>query len=74
MVMSRGLGGKHAMQCIDDGPENCAPETCVVLLTSVSPINSIKTNEMQKIKKKDNGKKVKDLKGCQLLNSYVAMK
>ena len=52
MVMSRGLGGKHAMQCIDDGPENCAPETCVVLLTSVSPINSIKTNEMQKIKKK----------------------
>ena len=35
-------GGDHTLQCTDDVLRNCAPETCVILLTSVTPLNSIK--------------------------------
>ena len=44
MVMDRDLfwGGEHTMQCTDDVLWNCAPETCKLLLTSVTAINSIK--------------------------------
>ena len=35
-------GGEHTVQCMDDMLWNCAPEICVILLTSVTPINSIK--------------------------------
>ena len=48
-------GGEHTIQCTDDVLWNCAPETCVILLTSVTPINSIKVGE------KDGGKSVKKL-------------
>ena len=36
------LGGEHTVQCVHDVLRNCAPETCIILLPSVTPINSIK--------------------------------
>ena len=36
------LGGEHIIQYTDDVSQNCAPETYIILLTSVTPINSIK--------------------------------
>ena len=44
MVMKGDLtwGGEHTVQCTDDVLQNCAPATCKILVTSVTPINSIK--------------------------------
>ena len=39
------LGGEHTMQGTDDVLWNCAPETCVILLTSATWINSIKKDK-----------------------------
>ena len=41
MVMDRDLtwSGEHTIQCTDDVLWNCAPETCIILLTIVTPIN-----------------------------------
>ena len=42
--------GKHTIQCTDDVLWNYAPETCIILLTSVTQINSIKMKrKMNKI-------------------------
>ena len=41
-------GGEHIVQCADDVLWNCAPETCVILLTSVAPINSIKSKKRER--------------------------
>ena len=41
-------GGEHTIQYIDDPLQNCTPETYVVLLTNVTPINSIKIKENKK--------------------------
>ena len=38
-------GGEHTTQCTDDVFQNCASETCIILLTSVTPH---KFNKMQK--------------------------
>lgn len=38
------LGDKHTMQCVDNLSLSCILETCMVFLTNVSPINSIKIN------------------------------
>ena len=35
-------GGEHTIQYTDDVLENCTPETYIILLTNVTPINSIK--------------------------------
>ena len=35
-------GGEHTIHGTDDVLWNCAPETCIVLLTNVTPVNSIK--------------------------------
>ena len=35
------LGYEHTIQCTDDVLWNCALETCIKLLTSVTAINSI---------------------------------
>ena len=35
-------GGGHTVQCTDDVLWNCPPETCIILLTTVTPIHSIK--------------------------------
>ena len=35
-------GGEHTTRCVDDVLWNCAPETCILLLTNVKPINSKK--------------------------------
>ena len=35
-------GGEHTIQCTDDVSWNCAPEVCIVLLTSVIQIKPIK--------------------------------
>ena len=45
MVMEGDLtwGGEHTIQYTDDVLLNCTPETCIILLTNVTPINSIKT-------------------------------
>ena len=42
--MERDLtwGGEHTIPCTDDMLWNCAPEPCTTLLTSATPINSIK--------------------------------
>ena len=44
MVMGGDLtwGGEHTVQYTGDVLWNCAPETCIVLLTNVTPVNSIK--------------------------------
>ena len=41
------------MQCADDVVQNCTLETCMVLLTNVTPINSITNlkSENKKIKR-----------------------
>ena len=36
------LHGEHTTSCIGDVLRNCAPESCIILLTSVTPINPIK--------------------------------
>ena len=41
-------GGGHTIQCTEDVSWNCAPETCVILLTSVTPINVIKLKDKGK--------------------------
>ena len=35
------LGGEHTMQYRDDILQNCTPETYIILLTNVTPINLI---------------------------------
>ena len=35
------LGGKHTVQYSDDLLQSCTPETYIILLTNVTPINSI---------------------------------
>ena len=35
-------GGEHTIQYIDDVLQNCIPETCIILLTNITQINSIK--------------------------------
>ena len=42
------LGDEHTIQCIDDVLQNHAPETCTILLTSITPINSIKRGKRKK--------------------------
>ena len=44
MVMEGDLtwGGERMKQYTDDVLENCMPETCILLLTNVTPINVIK--------------------------------
>ena len=43
MVMEGDLtwGGEHTIQFIDDVLQNCTPETYIIFLTSVTPINPI---------------------------------
>ena len=43
MVMEGDLtwGGEHTIQFIDDVLQNCTPETYIIFLTNVTPINSI---------------------------------
>ena len=43
------LGGEHTIQYTDDGLQNHTPETYIILLTNVTPINSI---QIKKIKYK----------------------
>lgn len=42
--MNRDLncGGEHTIECTDDVLYSCAPETGILLITSVIPINSLK--------------------------------
>ena len=44
MLTEGGLtwGGEHTIQCKDNVLWDCASMTCIILLTSVTPINSIK--------------------------------
>ena len=48
-------GDEHTIQCTDDVLWNCAPETCIILLNSVTPINSIKRKKI--IDSKEKGKR-----------------
>ena len=41
-------GGEHTVQYTDDVLQNCAPETPIILLTNVTPINSIKIKNKNK--------------------------
>ena len=41
------LGYEHTIQCTDDVLWNCALETCIKLLTSVTAINSIKRKKLK---------------------------
>ena len=43
------LGGMHTVQCRDDVFWNCAPETCVILLTSVTTIKFNKKEKENKV-------------------------
>ena len=49
MVMDGALtwGGEHAVHCTGDVLWNCAPETCIISLTVVTSINSIKKKEKE---------------------------
>lgn len=44
MVIDEGLtwGGEHTVECTHDMLRNCTPETCIILLTGVTLVNSIK--------------------------------
>ena len=42
------LGGEHTIQCADDVSWNRAPETCMILLTSVTSINSTRRKKRRK--------------------------
>ena len=35
-------GGEHTAQCTNDVFWSCAPDTCIILLTRVIPINLVK--------------------------------
>ena len=35
-------GGEHTIQCTDNVLQNCTPKTYLILLTKLTPINSIK--------------------------------
>ena len=41
MVMERDLtwGGEHTIQYTDDVLQNCTPETYIIALTNVTPVN-----------------------------------
>ena len=41
--------GDHSIQCKDDVFWNCVPETSIISLTSVTPINSIKRKRKKNI-------------------------
>ena len=43
------LDGEHTMQYTDDVLQNCPPETCIILLTNIPPINWI--NKKTKLNK-----------------------
>ena len=47
MVMEGDLtcGGEHTIQYTDDVLQNCTLETCTILLTNVTSINSIKNKK-----------------------------
>ena len=49
MVMEGDLtcDGEHTVECTDDVLWNCAPETCIISLTVVTSINSIKKKEKE---------------------------
>ena len=38
-------GGKHTGQYTEGVLQNCTPETCIILLTNVIPIDSINKNQ-----------------------------
>ena len=46
--MERDLawGGERTMQCTDNVSGNCTPETGIILLTRITPINSIKRKKV----------------------------
>ena len=48
MLVERDLtsGGEHMMRYADNMLQSCTPETCMLLLINVTPINSIKTSFM----------------------------
>ena len=50
------LGGEHPEQYTDDVLQNCITETCVILLTNVTPIYSIKIKSSLPIKKQNRDK------------------
>ena len=51
MVLDMALTGrdKHTVQFTDDVLQKCAPETCRILVTSVTPTNSKKGKKKYKI-------------------------
>ena len=44
-------GGEHTIQHADDVLQTCTPETHIILLTSVTPVNSIKSYKINKSSK-----------------------
>ena len=46
------VGGEYTIQYADDILWNCAPDSYIILLTTVTPINSLKINTKQTNKKK----------------------
>ena len=59
-------GGEHTIQYTDDVGQNCTPKTYIILLTNVTPMNSIKIKD-----KMESGKRA--LKGALTLyySSYL---
>ena len=47
MVMEKALtwGGEHMVQYTSEVLQNCTPETYMILLTNVTPINSTKNKK-----------------------------
>ena len=52
------LGGEDIVQCTEDVLWDCVPETCIILLTSISPINSIKS-EKKEVGTEQGGREIK---------------
>ena len=40
-------GSEHTVQCTDDVLWDCAPEPCIIVLTSVTPIHPIKRKKQR---------------------------
>ena len=47
----------NTIQCTDDVLQNCAPETCAILLTSVTPTNSINRKKIKGLNRKKKKRK-----------------
>ena len=66
-------GGEHTVQCTDNVLQNCTLETYIILLTSVTPVNTIKFFKEKSLEFKEwNNKAIKEFWGL-IQQSYLEL-